>query len=70
MDKLRDIPKIDGLLPLMGLNGANSLAGRLGLGARGDSYYEYLLKQCLLSGQTEDPCIEAYQRTLTLTLTP
>ena len=30
-----------------------------GLGARGDSYYEYLLKQWLLSNKTEERYLKA-----------
>ena len=47
MDKFVAMPKIDGLLPLFFERG---LSGRYGFGARGDSYYEYLLKQWLLTG--------------------
>ena len=31
------------------------------LGARGDSYYEYLLKQWLLTGRTESRFLEEYR---------
>jgi len=62
MDKVRDMPKKDGLLPLTGLDGG--LRGRFGLGARGDSYYEYLLKQWLLSNKTEERYLKAYQDTV------
>ena len=47
MDKFIAMPKIDGLLPLFFERG---LSGRYGFGARADSYYEYLLKQWLLTG--------------------
>jgi mannosyl-oligosaccharide alpha-1,2-mannosidase len=30
------------------------------LGARGDSYYEYLLKQWLITGKIEDHYLERY----------
>ena len=59
MDAVRDLPKLQGLLPLTGLDGG--LNGRIGLGARGDSYYEYLLKQWLLTNRTEERYLVAYQ---------
>merc|ERR1719401_2794689 len=44
--------KKDGLLNLfVNANGLTS-SGAISLGARGDSYYEYLLKEWLLSGKT------------------
>jgi len=59
MDVVQKLPKKDGLLPLAGLEGG--LNGRMGLGARGDSYYEYLLKQWLLTNRTEKRYLQAYQ---------
>ncbi|XP_059157352.1 endoplasmic reticulum mannosyl-oligosaccharide 1,2-alpha-mannosidase-like isoform X2 [Physella acuta] len=50
---VHELPKTDGLVPIF-IN-ANSgdfrPAGTITLGARGDSYYEYLLKQWLQSGK-------------------
>lgn len=59
MDRVRDMPKLAGLMPLTGLDGG--LNGRIGLGARGDSYYEYLLKQWLLTNRTEERYLMAYK---------
>jgi len=49
-------PKKDGLVPIF----INAQTGKLrnsatiSVGARGDSYYEYLLKQWLQTGKTEE----------------
>lgn len=62
-ERVHDLPKKDGLVPIF-IN-ANSGTFRSGstisLGARGDSYYEYLLKQWLQTGKKEgDFVIEDY----------
>jgi len=52
------LPKLDGLLQtfVTPASGSRELAltGPYSLGSRGDSYYEYLLKQWLLAGRQED----------------
>lgn len=47
--------RMDGLAPFYidPANGALS-GGVMTLGARGDSYYEYMLKQWLISGKKQD----------------
>ena len=55
-EHLHSLPKKDGLVPIF----INANTGRfrntatITLGARGDSYYEYLLKMWLQSGKTND----------------
>lgn len=61
MMHLKDLPKTDGLVPIF----VNAVTGRFSgntitLGARGDSYYEYLLKQWLLTDKKEDVYREMY----------
>lgn len=55
-EKVHSLPKKDGLVPIF-IN-ANTGTFRnfatISLGARGDSYYEYLLKQWLQTGKKED----------------
>jgi mannosyl-oligosaccharide alpha-1,2-mannosidase len=50
---VHDLPKDDGLVPIfINANTGNFRASStITLGARGDSYYEYLLKQWLQSGK-------------------
>ncbi|KAJ6639174.1 Endoplasmic reticulum mannosyl-oligosaccharide 1,2-alpha-mannosidase [Pseudolycoriella hygida] len=58
-EKVHSLPKKDGLVPIF-IN-ANTGTFRnfatISLGARGDSYYEYLLKQWLQTGKKEDDFI-------------
>ena len=58
--------KIPHLLPIfINANTASlSNGARVSLGARGDSYYEYLLKQWLLSGKTNEKMRERYDGAL------
>ena len=47
--------KLDGLAPIYVDTNTGELRGHIvTLGARGDSYYEYLLKQWILSGKKDD----------------
>ncbi|GAB9469100.1 Mannosyl-oligosaccharide alpha-1,2-mannosidase [Globisporangium polare] len=49
----------DGLLPVI-IRQGRVADGKVTLGANGDSYYEYLLKQWLLSGKREEKYKKAY----------
>ncbi|KAM9793477.1 endoplasmic reticulum mannosyl-oligosaccharide 1,2-alpha-mannosidase isoform 1-T2 [Syngnathus typhle] len=63
MRQVHNLPgKHDGLIPMF-INtnsGQFSHRGIYTLGARADSYYEYLLKQWLQGGKTEDELLEDY----------
>ncbi|XP_077594080.1 endoplasmic reticulum mannosyl-oligosaccharide 1,2-alpha-mannosidase [Stigmatopora nigra] len=63
MKQVHNLPgKHDGLIPMF-INtnsGQFSHRGIYTLGARADSYYEYLLKQWLQGGKTEDTLLEDY----------
>ncbi|CRK91509.1 CLUMA_CG005170, isoform B [Clunio marinus] len=66
-EKVHNLPKTDGLVPIF-IN-ANTGTFRnfatISLGARGDSYYEYLLKQWLQTGKKENNyLIEDYQEAI------
>lgn len=66
-NKVHELPKTDGLVPIF-IN-ANTGSFRnfatISLGARGDSYYEYLLKQWLQTGKkTDDFLIEDYKEAI------
>ncbi|XP_045201287.2 endoplasmic reticulum mannosyl-oligosaccharide 1,2-alpha-mannosidase-like [Mercenaria mercenaria] len=52
---VHDEPKKDGLVPIFinAQSGKLRNSGTISVGARGDSYYEYLLKQWLQTGKTE-----------------
>ncbi|XP_060595880.1 endoplasmic reticulum mannosyl-oligosaccharide 1,2-alpha-mannosidase-like isoform X2 [Ruditapes philippinarum] len=52
---VHDEPKKDGLVPIFinAQSGKLRNSGTISFGARGDSYYEYLLKQWLQTGKTE-----------------
>ncbi len=53
-DKLQSLPKTDNLVPLfINAETGQLRRGTLTLGARADTYYEYLLKQWLQSGRRE-----------------
>ncbi len=53
---LHQQPKKDGLVPIFinANTGKLRSTGTITLGARGDSYYEYLLKMWIQSGRTND----------------
>ena len=54
MKKLQSLPKKDGLVPLfINAQTGEFRPGTLTMGARADTYYEYLLKQWIQSGKTE-----------------
>lgn len=54
MDKLQSLPKKDHLVPLfINAETGKLRPGTLTLGARADTYYEYLFKQWLQSSKTE-----------------
>lgn len=62
-EKVHDLPKKDGLVPIfINANTGQFRSGStISLGARGDSYYEYLLKQWLQTGKRDnDFLIEDY----------
>ena len=51
--------RVDGLAPIyVDTNTARLHSNTITLGARGDSYYEYLLKQWLLSGKKDDKMLK------------
>jgi mannosyl-oligosaccharide alpha-1,2-mannosidase len=55
----------DGLAPIyLDAGGAAFVGSTITLGARGDSYYEYLLKGWLIGGKTEDWMREGYVRAM------
>lgn len=62
-EKVHALPKKDGLVPIFinANTGTFRVGATISLGARGDSYYEYLLKQYLQTGKKEnDFLIEDY----------
>lgn len=62
-EKVHALPKKDGLVPIFinANTGSFRAASTISLGARGDSYYEYLLKQWLQTGKRDnDYLIEDY----------
>ena len=55
MEKVQSQPKRQNLVPLfINVHTGNLRPGTLTLGARADSYYEYLLKQWLQTGRLEE----------------
>ena len=55
MTKLQSLPKKDGLVPLfINAQTGQFRQGTLTMGARADTYYEYLLKQWIQSGNIEN----------------
>jgi hypothetical protein len=65
MKLISTLPKEDGLAPIWITPETGKFSGsRFTLGARGDSYYEYLLKQWLITGGTEGQYWEEYQRAM------
>ncbi len=66
-EKVHELPKTDGLVPIfINANTGNfRMFSTISLGARGDSYYEYLLKQWLQTGKKQDDyLIEDYQEAI------
>ena len=58
---LHNLNKENGLLPIyVSTQSGKSVGSTITLGARGDSYYEYLLKQWIQSGANFDPKDENY----------
>ena len=54
MNKLQSLPKKDHLVPLfINAEKGQLTPGTLTMGARADTYYEYLLKQCIQTGNKE-----------------
>lgn len=52
---INKLPKTDGLVPIfINPNTGQFRKSTITLGARGDSYYEYLLKQWIQTGRTID----------------
>ncbi|KAF9576596.1 mannosyl-oligosaccharide alpha-1,2-mannosidase [Mortierella alpina] len=52
--KMKDLDNLDGLVPIyINPYTGNFQGGEIRLGSRGDSYYEYLIKQYLQTGKTE-----------------
>lgn len=62
-DLFRTLPKLDGLVPILVNPRSHEWikSAPYSLGARGDSYYEYLLKQWVLSNRTEPVFLADYQ---------
>jgi len=61
MEHIRGLERPDGLVPIFINPQTGKFSGKLiTLGARGDSYYEYLLKQWLQSGKSEDRWKQMY----------
>lgn len=66
-EKVHELPKTDGLVPIFinANSGSFRIFSTISLGARGDSYYEYLLKQWLQMGKKEDDyLIEDYKEAI------
>lgn len=66
MEVVANNQKQDGLVPIY-INpktGKFKASSRVTLGARGDSYYEYLLKQWLITNKTEDSLRQEYVRSM------
>ncbi|EDQ92703.1 uncharacterized protein MONBRDRAFT_13888, partial [Monosiga brevicollis MX1] len=62
MDHVRQIKPADGLVPIfINANSGRFSGNTVTLGARGDSYYEYLLKQWLLTNKKEDVYKQMYE---------
>lgn len=65
MDHVRALPKTDGLVPIfINANTGKFKGSTITFGARGDSYYEYLLKQWLQSGKSEPKWLDMYTETI------
>ncbi|KAI5647021.1 glycosyl hydrolase family 47 domain-containing protein [Phthorimaea operculella] len=60
-EKIHGLPKKHGLVPIfINPNSGSFVPATITLGARGDSYYEYLLKQWLQTGKTVQFLLEDY----------
>lgn len=58
---LHSLSKPDGLVPIyISTDSGRFVGSTITLGARGDSYYEYLLKQWIQTGAKMDPNDENY----------
>eukprot|EP00037_Helgoeca_nana_P002037 m.31449 g.31449 ORF g.31449 m.31449 type:complete len:627 (+) comp12321_c0_seq1:65-1945(+) len=65
MEHVKSLPKEDGLVPIwISADSGNFRKGTITLGARGDSYYEYLLKQWLQTDKTDPRWKEMYTETV------
>lgn len=61
MHMIANIPKTDGLAPMfVNIYTSQFKPSTITIGARGDSYYEYLLKQWILTGKTENFFLDMY----------
>jgi len=63
---IHSLPKTNGLVPIFinANNGQFRSYSTITLGARGDSYYEYLLKQWLQTGKTQDYLKDDYNASM------
>ncbi|KAG0077189.1 hypothetical protein BGZ92_002029 [Podila epicladia] len=65
MFKMREMEDLDGLVPIYISPTLGEYHGpEIRLGSRGDSYYEYLIKQYLQTGKKESVYKEMYDRTI------
>jgi len=64
MKELKDNGPSDGLYPTTYMPHSKRFAGSVTMGGLGDSFFEYLLKQWLLTGKTDNMYLEMYQRSL------
>ncbi|KAG0038695.1 mannosyl-oligosaccharide alpha-1,2-mannosidase [Podila clonocystis] len=65
MFKMREMEDLDGLVPIYISPTLGEYHGaEIRLGSRGDSYYEYLIKQYLQTGKKEQVYKEMYDRTI------
>jgi mannosyl-oligosaccharide alpha-1,2-mannosidase len=64
MKELKDNGPSDGLFPTTYMPHSKRFSGTVTMGGLGDSFFEYLLKQWLLTGKTDNMYLEMYQRSL------
>ncbi|KAF9208395.1 hypothetical protein BGZ59_010666 [Podila verticillata] len=65
MFKMREMDDLDGLVPIyISPTLGEYHGGEIRLGSRGDSYYEYLIKQYLQTGKKESVYKKMYDRTI------
>jgi mannosyl-oligosaccharide alpha-1,2-mannosidase len=64
MTELKNAGPSDGLFPVTYMPHSKRFAGVVTMGGLGDSFFEYLLKQWLLTGKTDNMYLEMYQRSL------
>ncbi|KAK3841428.1 MAG: glycoside hydrolase, partial [Linnemannia gamsii] len=63
--KIKEMDSLDGLVPVyINPNTGRFQGGEIRLGSRGDSYYEYLIKQYLQTGQKEKVYKEMYDKAI------